>query len=121
MSKRRILYIEDHEDTRDLVTLVLKERDYEVTEATTLESAVKLAQDGKYHLYLIDSWLPDGSGIDFCNQIRQLDQNTPIVFYSAAAYEDDKALALAAGAQGYLTKPSSVKELCDLIAELMDA
>lgn len=120
MSKRRILYIEDHEDTRDLVTFVLREREYEVTEAQTIEAAIRLAQDEKYHLYLLDSWLPDGSGIEFCKKIRQVDLHTPIIFYSAAAYEDDKALAFNAGAQGYLTKPASVKELCDLVAKLID-
>jgi DNA-binding response OmpR family regulator len=121
MSKHHILYIEDHEDTRDLVTFVLREREYEVTEAQTIEAAFRLAQEGKYHLYLLDSWLPDGSGIDFCKKIREVDLHTPIIFYSAAAYEDDKTLAFTAGAQGYLTKPASVKELCELIANLIDS
>ncbi len=120
MSKHRILYVEDHEDTRDLVTFVLRGRDYEVSEAPTVEVAMRFVQSEKFHLYLLDSWLPDGSGIDLCKKIRQLDPYTPIIFYSAAAYENDKTLAMGAGAQGYLTKPASFNDLCELVARLIE-
>ncbi len=120
MTKRRILYIEDHEDTRDLVCLVLRERDYDVTEAPTIEAAIKLVNGDKFHLYLLDSWLPDGSGIDLCKRIRELDCHTPVIFYSAAAYDHDRVRAFNAGAQGYLTKPASFVELCELIGCLID-
>lgn len=118
-SKSRILYVEDHEDTRELVTMVLKDSNYDVTAAQTIEGSLKLAREKRFHLYLLDSWLPDGSGIDLCRQIRAFDKHTPIIFYSAAAYEADRASALNAGAQSYLTKPSSFKDLCDLVARLL--
>ena len=89
--------------------------------AQTSATALKLAQLQKFDLLLLDSWLPDGSGIDLCKGIRQFDVDTPIIFYSAAAYEADKTLALGAGAQGYLTKPAPLSELCDLISSLIHA
>lgn len=117
---RRILYIEDHEDTRELVTLLLAQKSYEVISGSTIESGVALAGAGEFDLYLLDSWLPDGSGLDLCQQIRQFDKTTPILFYSAAAYAADHDLAMKCGAQAYLVKPSQPSELCDLVSELIE-
>src|SRR5918996_970214 len=100
----RVLYIEDHEDTRELVTLVLEQRCFEVVTGSTIESGIALAASQQFDLYLLDSWLPDGSGLDLCRQIREFDKATPIVFYSAAAYEIDREKAIKSGAQAYLTK-----------------
>lgn len=117
---RRILYIEDHADTRELVTLLLAQKSYEVVTGSTIESGVALAGAGDYDLYLLDSWLPDGSGLDLCKQIRQFDKTTPIVFYSAAAYAADSELALKCGAQAYLVKPSHPSDLCELVTDLIE-
>jgi DNA-binding response OmpR family regulator len=112
----RVLYIEDHEDTRELVTLVLEQRSYEVVTGATIESGLALAGSQQFDLYLLDSWLPDGSGLDLCRQIREFDKVTPIVFYSAAAYEIDKDQAINSGAQAYLIKPSQPSEVCAIVA-----
>src|SRR4029079_16268398 len=98
----RVLYIEDHDDTRELVTLVLEQRSFEVVTGSTIQSGIKLAASQDFDLYLLDSWLPDGSGLYLCPQIREFDKVTPILFYSAAAYEIDKDLAIKSGAQAYL-------------------
>lgn len=120
LKKHHILYIEDHEDTRELIVLVLKQRGYDVTTSATIESAVQLASQNQYDLYLLDSWLPDGTGLELCKRIREFDGQTPILFYSAAAYEVDRELALKNGAQGYLTKPTQNSELCDLVSSFLD-
>ena len=117
----RVLYIEDHEDTRELVTLVLEQRRYEVVTGSTIQSGVALAGSQHFDLYLLDSWLPDGSGLDLCRQIREFDQATPILFYSAAAYEIDRAEAIKSGAQAYLIKPSQPSELCNLVTSLINS
>ena len=117
----RVLYIEDHEDTRELVMLVLEQRGYEVVSGTTIQSGVDLAFSQRFDLYLLDSWLPDGSGLDLCRQIREFDKVTPILFYSAAAYEMDRADALDSGAQAYLVKPSQPSELCNLVTSLIES
>ncbi len=118
-SKQRILYIEDHEDTRDFVALILEQENYEVITAATMASGVGLASKQRFDLYLLDSRLPDGSGVDICRELRSFDQQTPILFYSAAAYEVDKKSAMECGAQGYLTKPSGNGDLCQLVKTLI--
>ena len=117
----RVLYVEDHEDTRELVTLVLEQKNYEVVTGSTIESGVALAASQQFDLYLLDSWLPDGSGLDLCRQIRMFDKATPILFYSAAAYEIDRDKALRCGAQAYLVKPSHPSELCKLVTSLIES
>jgi DNA-binding response OmpR family regulator len=116
----RVLYIEDHEDTRELVTLLLTQRNYEVVTGATIDSGITLASAQKFDLYLLDSWLPDGSGLELCQKIRQFDKTTPILFYSAAAYSSDHDMALQCGAQGYLIKPSQPADLCKLVSELIE-
>lgn len=117
----RVLYIEDHEDTRELVTLVLEQRSFQVVSGSTIETGVALAGSQRFDLYLLDSWLPDGSGLDLCKQIREFDKATPILFYSAAAYEIDRDQAIKSGAQAYLIKPSQPSELCNLVASLIES
>ena len=117
----RVLYIEDHEDTRELVTLVLEQRSVEVVTGSTIATGIALAGSQNFDLYLLDSWLPDGSGLDLCRQIREFDKATPILFYSAAAYEIDRNQALNCGAQAYLIKPSHPSELCNLVTTLIES
>src|SRR3982751_6231852 len=117
----RVLYIEDHEDTRELVTLVLEQKSIEVVTGSTIKSGVALAVSEEFDLYLLDSWLPDGSGLDLCRKIREFDKATPILFYSAAAYEIDRAEAIKSGAQAYLIKRSHPLELCRLVESLIES
>jgi len=117
----RVLYIEDHDDTRELVTLVLEQRCFEVVTGSTIASGIALAASDRFDLYLLDSWLPDGSGLDLCRQIREFDKTTPILFYSAAAYEIDRDQAMRCGAQAYLIKPSQPSELCNLVTRLIES
>ncbi len=117
----RVLYIEDHEDTRELVTLVLEQKCIEVVTGATIRSGVALASSQAFDLYLLDSWLPDGSGLELCRKIREFDKVTPILFYSAAAYEMDRADAIRSGAQEYLIKPSHPSELCSLVTSLIES
>jgi DNA-binding response OmpR family regulator len=117
----RVLYIEDHEDTRELVTLVLEQKCIEVVTGSTIRSGVDLAESQDFDLYLLDSWLPDGSGLELCRKIREFDKATPILFYSAAAYEIDRLEAIKSGAQAYLIKPSHPWELCNLVTSLIES
>lgn len=117
----RVLYIEDHDDTRELVTIILEQRSFEVVTGSTIASGVALAGSQYFDLYLLDSWLPDGSGLDLCRQIREFDKTTPILFYSAAAYEIDRNQAIESGAQAYLIKPSEPSELCSLVTALIES
>ena len=101
----RILYAEDDADTRELVTLILELQNCEVIATESYVEALRLARAEHFDLYLIDNWMPGISGVSLCEQLREFDQDTPILFYSAAAYETDRVRALSSGAQGYLVKP----------------
>jgi DNA-binding response OmpR family regulator len=114
-----VLYVEDHEDTVEMVTLMLKAGGFEVTSLSTVEDGLKAASKQQFDLYLLDLWLPDGSGMDLCRKIREFDSRTPIVFYSAAAYDEDKEAALYGGAQAYLIKPTDSLNLCDRLFQLL--
>lgn len=117
--QKRILYIEDHEDTRELVTLVLADASYQLTTTSTSKEALKLARQQHFDLFILDSWLPDGSGLELCRQLREFDQETPIMFLSAAAYETDKQAAMDSGAQCYLVKPADIQKLSLEVAALI--
>lgn len=118
--KRRILFIEDHADTRELVSFVLEASGYGVTSDTTVAAALRLAKTEKFDLYLIDNWLPDGVGFELCERIREFDTATPVLFYSGAVFEADKLRAIRAGAQGYLIKPCPYADLLRAVTVLID-
>jgi len=118
--QRRILFIEDHDDTRELVKLVLESSGYAVTADVTVSAALRLASTGKFDLYLIDNWLPDGAGVDLCEQIRVFDATTPVLFYSGAVFDSDKLTAIKAGAQGYLAKPCPFADLLRTVRTLIE-
>jgi len=117
--KKRILCVEDDDETCALITELLDLINCEVTTAQSAGEALKKIESEKFDLYLLDNWLPGGSGIDLCRRIRETDKVTPIVFYSGAAYETDKQEGLAAGAQAYLVKPADISLLVTTIRELL--
>jgi len=102
----RILYAEDDADTRELITVVLASRNCQVVATESHTEALRLARAEHFDLYLIDNWMPGISGVGLCQQLREFDEHTPILFYSAAAYDKDIQRALSCGAQGYLVKPA---------------
>lgn len=115
-----ILFVEDHLDTQEIVSMFLQIEGYQVTSAHTAAEALRLARAQAFDLYLLDSRLPDESGVALCKRLRESDPHTPIIFYSANAYETHKQQAMAAGAQGYLTKPCNLMELESLISEYLE-
>ena len=119
--KSRILCTEDDEDTRDLLVFTLSAAGYDVICTDTATKALDLIRREKFDLCLIDNWMPGLSGENLCKNIREFDTKTPILFYSGAAYDSDKARARDAGAQGYLVKPvlddQLVAEVVRIIAE----
>jgi DNA-binding response OmpR family regulator len=117
--KRRVLLVDDEEDASDLVTLTLIE--YTLVCARDFDEGLRLAQQRGFDLYILDSWMPDKSGIELCRSIREFDPQTPILFYSAAAYERDIEEAIRAGAQDYLVKPIIPNELRQAVAQLLSA
>lgn len=114
-----ILYVEDDADTRELVTVLLTIKNCEVVATANHDQALFLAHSRSFDLYLLDNWLPDKPGIDLCRQLREFDGETPILFYSGAAFQKDKDQAFLAGAQGYVVKPADPDELISEIFRLI--
>jgi DNA-binding response OmpR family regulator len=118
--RRKILFVEDHDDTRDLFSIVLDQSNYEVMTSASMAGALRLAETEKFDLFVLDSLLADGTGLELCKRIRQTDDSTPILFYSALAYENDKNEAFLSGAQRYLVKPVDIPVLCNTVAEMLN-
>jgi two-component system OmpR family response regulator len=120
-SKGRILCTEDDPDTRELIILTLNFAGYEVICTDDPRRTLELIKAEKFDLCLMDNWMPGISGDNLCKKIREFDSKTPILFYSGAAYQEDKDRARAAGAQGYLVKPvresALVAEVARIISE----
>lgn len=111
----RILYAEDDLDTRELTYLVLTQAGFDVVCANSATDAIQLAREQSFDAYLLDNWMPEVSGWELCQQIKLFDSRTPIIFYSAAAYQSDKDKAFAMGAQAYIVKPVRGEELVSTI------
>lgn len=117
--RKRILCVEDDEETCLLISNLLGLINCAVTTVQSVGEALKLIESEKFDLYLLDNWLPGGSGVQLCRKIRETDTETPIVFYSGAAYDADKREALSAGAQLYLVKPADISLLVTSVRELL--
>ena len=115
----QILYTEDDADTRELVSFVLTSSNCKVTLADSADKSLLLALTNEFDLYVIDNWMPGGSGIDLCKKLREFDSTTPILFYSGAVYDRDKQEAFASGAQAYLTKPADIGALVEEVFRLI--
>ena len=119
-AKQKILLVEDHEDTSELMVLLLNQLNYEVATAASVSGALGLADAADFDLFVFDSLLPDGTGTDLCKHIRERNNSTPILFYSAMAYDQDKHEALMAGAQRYLVKPVDFDVFSRTVDEMLN-
>jgi two-component system, OmpR family, alkaline phosphatase synthesis response regulator PhoP len=109
--KPRILSTEDDADTREVLRLLLEMEGFDVTCVEDSAQAIRLATAEKFDLYLLNHWMPQMGGDLLCRKLREFDSTTPILFYSGAATDADKARAMASGAQGYVVKPADPEEL----------
>jgi DNA-binding response OmpR family regulator len=104
--KCRILCVDDHLDTSEMLQLLLAEEDYEVRTAGTVEEACALAESEEFDLYVLDKRLPDGTGLELCKTLNLLTPGVPCLFYTGDAYEIHRQEALQAGAAAYVAKPN---------------
>jgi two-component system response regulator RegX3 len=116
--KCRILCVDDHEDTPEMLRLLLSESDYEVHPANNVEEAMQLARTYEFDLYVLDKRLPDGTGLELCTMLNELSPRVPCIFYSGDAYEVHRLEAMAAGADAYVPKPD-VEALIETVHKLL--
>jgi DNA-binding response OmpR family regulator len=118
-ARKYVLCVEDDADTSAMLSSLLGLINCEVETASTMGEGLNKIETGRFNLYLLDNWLPGGSGLELCRKIRESDSHTPILFYSAAGYEDERQAAMEAGAQVYLVKPSDINKLVETVRNLL--
>lgn len=116
--KCRVLCVDDHRDTSEMLQLLLAEEDYEVHTAATMQEAFNLAMQHKYDLYVLDKRLPDGTGVQLCETLQKLSPDVPCIFYTGDAYEIHRREAFAAGAAAYVAKPD-IEGLINAVHQLL--
>ena len=111
--KQRILIVDDEQDILQLVTYNLKKEGYLVEEARTGDEALRLVRERPYQLILLDLMLPGRSGMEVCRILKKDPETAqvPIIMLTARTEEMDKVMGLETGADDYITKPFSVREL----------
>lgn len=115
----RVLVVEDEDLIRDMVVLALKEEGYEIATASDGRAALNFlqaanpSQSGEFpfDLIVLDLMLPQVNGLDLCRLLRHQGNPVPILILSAKGSETDRVLGLEVGADDYLTKPFSMREL----------
>jgi len=113
MRQKTILVVDDEAPIRDMVRFALEHADFRVVEASTADEAWKILADQIPELMLLDWMLPGASGIDLTKKLRAdaMTQNLPIILLTAKAQEDHRVRGLEVGADDYVTKPFSPREL----------
>ena len=107
---RRVLVCDDEPQTVRALRVILRDGGYEAVSAETLSQALELAAVEPLDGAIVDVMLPDGNGIELCRELRSW-SSMPIVVLSALDEEEQKVLALQAGADDYVTKPFFAREL----------
>ena len=109
--EKKILIVEDEQNIVDILSFNLEREGYDTIEAYDGPTGLKLALEENPDLILLDLMLPGMDGFDVCRQIRRAGHATPILMLTAREEEADKVLGLELGADDYITKPFSMREL----------
>lgn len=110
---RKILVVEDNQDSRELVVKVLRNKGYQMIEAEDGEQAIEKALAEIPNLILLDISLPKISGYEVAKRLKEMDafKDVPIIAFTAHAMKGDREKVLIAGFEGYISKPINVREL----------
>src|SRR4030042_57973 len=111
MMKKRILIIEDELDLIKGLKLNLSDEGYDVDWAVNGVEGLRKAIEGAPDLIILDIMLPEMDGLEVCRKLRQKNINKPIIMLTAKGGEIDKVVGLEIGADDYMTKPFSIREL----------
>ncbi|WIH18892.1 phosphate regulon transcriptional regulator PhoB [Photobacterium damselae] len=118
---RRILVVEDEAPIREMLCFVLEQKGYQPIEAEDYDSALEKICEPYPELILMDWMLPGGSGINLIKHLKrdELTRQIPVVMLTARGEEEDKVRGLEVGADDYITKPFSPKELMARLKAVM--
>ncbi|HKY05522.1 MAG TPA: response regulator [Blastocatellia bacterium] len=115
-----VLCVEDDLDTQDLLRVVLQDRGCRFEAVGSCADALVSIRGKDISVLLLDNQLPDGSGIELCQQVRQIDVDIPIIFLSGSAHDDERETALKIGANAFLTKPFELDDLFTTLANYIN-
>ena len=118
MSGKKILIIEDHTDLANILSLNLSDLDYKVTYADDGLKGLNYLENESFDLVVLDLMLPGMDGLEICRRIRNQNNYTPVLMLTSKSSEIDRVLGLEMGADDYVTKPFSVRELMARIKAL---
>jgi len=110
---KKILIVDDEASIREMIAVALEMAGYQCLEASNTQDAYSLIVDDKPSMVLLDWMLPGTSGLEFARRLKRDDRTAevPIIMLTAKGEEDNKVLGLEAGADDYITKPFSPREL----------
>jgi DNA-binding response OmpR family regulator len=117
MSEKKILVVEDEEKISDIVKAYLAKEGFSVKVASTGQDAISSVKEG-FDLIILDLMLPDMNGEDICETIRE-DSDIPIIMLTAKSEEEDRIKGLGIGADDYVVKPFSPRELVARVKALL--
>ena len=115
---KHILIVDDEKRIRDLIVMYLKKEGYEVTDFDNADKAYDFLQNNEVDLLVLDIMMRGMNGLDLCKKVRMTSE-VPIIFVSARSEELDRILGLELGADDYLAKPFSVRELVVRIKNIL--
>ncbi|ARF16359.1 response regulator transcription factor [Sporosarcina ureae] len=111
INQQKILIVEDEQSIQKLLAFTLQQADYHTVLASDGEEAIEKVLDEKPDLIILDLMLPKIDGIEVCRMLRKEDIQTPIIMLTAKGEEMDKIIGLEMGADDYMTKPFSPREV----------
>lgn len=114
----KILMVDDNQEIREVVNILLTGEGYEVEEASDGIQALEKIRENSYDLVILDVMMPKLNGYQTCMEIRK-SSNSPILFLSARSQVEDKTLGFSSGGDDYLPKPFSYQELLSRVKALM--
>ncbi|HEX3599865.1 MAG TPA: sigma-54 dependent transcriptional regulator [Lacipirellulaceae bacterium] len=116
----RILVIDDDRSVRHLIAKAFEESDVEVVPAATAEEGMQLLGSKQFDVVLLDILLPESSGLDLFERIRQSDSKLPVIFITSLSSSDTAIKAMTLGAFDYLLKPLDLARIRDLVRQAIE-
>lgn len=120
-SVRRILYVDDDKDSRDLIEFLFKNSklNCQITTVASSAEALRLLDSQPFDLYILDYRLAEMNGVELCSHIRRTDFSTPVMFCTAMTQKSAKDKASEAGANAYLVKPVDIDIFIETVEKLL--
>ncbi|HZI19051.1 MAG TPA: response regulator [Pyrinomonadaceae bacterium] len=113
--RRRVLCAESNADICHLISTMLRQEGHEVVTAGTVAESLARVRSGRFDLYVLDDYYPDGDGLDLCRELRELTPGTPVLFFTT--YEREAVTP--PGAAHYLIKPEDIFEVVRTVNSIL--